>query len=44
MWAFHAQPYDFEAYAYCADENQTCSFSGTKNVRYAANGSYFYRS
>ena len=43
MWAFHVQPYDFEAYAYCADENQTCSFSGTKNVRYGANGSYFYR-
>nr|WP_309118661.1 fibronectin type III domain-containing protein [Paenibacillus sp.] len=26
----------------CAGENQTCSFSGTKEVRYGANGSYAY--
>jgi hypothetical protein len=43
MWAFHMQPYDFETYVHCANENQTCSFSGTKNVRYGANGSYAYR-
>jgi chitodextrinase len=26
----------------CAGENQTCTFSGTKEVRYGANGSYAY--
>ncbi|SDX07038.1 fibronectin type III domain-containing protein [Paenibacillus sp. CF384] len=26
----------------CAGENNTCSFSGTKEVRYGANGSYAY--
>ncbi|WP_231891406.1 fibronectin type III domain-containing protein [Paenibacillus swuensis] len=26
----------------CAGENNTCSFSGTKQVRFGANGSYFY--
>ena len=29
-------------WTYCADENGTCSFSGTKEVRYGENGSYFY--
>lgn len=27
----------------CASENQYCSFSGTQNVRYGANGAYVYR-
>lgn len=27
----------------CAGENQYCSFSGTQNVRYGANGTYVYR-
>ncbi|SFI31080.1 Chitodextrinase [Paenibacillus sp. UNC496MF] len=26
----------------CAGENNTCSFTGTKQVRFGANGSYFY--
>jgi len=30
-------------WTYCANENQTCSFSGTKQVRYGANTSYFYK-
>ncbi|HZG77197.1 MAG TPA: fibronectin type III domain-containing protein, partial [Paenibacillus sp.] len=29
-------------WVFCAGENQTCSFSGTKEVRYGANGSYAY--
>lgn len=28
---------------FCANENQYCSFSGTKTVRYGANGSYRYQ-
>lgn len=28
---------------FCASENQYCSFSGTKTVRYGVNGSYYYR-
>jgi len=28
---------------WCANENGTCTFSGTKLVRYGANGSYVYR-
>ena len=43
MWAFHPQPYDYEAYTYCSEEYQNCSFSGTRNVRYGENGAYFYR-
>ena len=27
----------------CALENQTCAFTGTSEVRYGANGSYFYK-
>src|SRR5690606_17355021 len=27
----------------CADENQTCSFSGTRNVAYGANGKFNYK-
>ncbi len=27
-------------WAFCANENETCSFSGTKNVRYGANGKF----
>ena len=42
-WALHAQPYDFETYTHCADEGGTCSFGGTKNVRYGANGAFAYR-
>ena len=30
-------------WTYCAGENQQCYFSGTQNVRYGANGSYYYR-
>ena len=32
------------SWTYCADENQFCSFSGTKQVRYGANSTYFYQS
>lgn len=28
---------------FCANENGTCSFTGTKEVRYGANESYFYK-
>jgi hypothetical protein len=31
-------------YTYCADENQTCSFSGTASVAYGANGTFNYGS
>src|SRR5207253_5673652 len=27
-------------YTFCANENQTCSFSGTKSVAYGANGKF----
>jgi hypothetical protein len=30
-------------YDYCSAENQTCNFSGTREVRYGANGSYKYK-
>ena len=30
-------------YALCASENQSCSFSGTKNVAYGANGKFNYK-
>ena len=30
-------------YTFYANENGTCSFSGTMAVRYGANNSYFYR-
>ncbi len=30
------------AWTFCANENQTCSFTGTKQVRYGANGAYAY--
>ena len=32
------------AWTSCASEGGTCSFSGTRQVRYGANGSYAYRS
>jgi Flp pilus assembly pilin Flp len=31
------------AWIYCAAEGETCSFPGTKNVRYGENGYYYYR-
>jgi len=31
-------------WADCASENGSCSFSGTRQVRYGANGVYAYRS
>lgn len=31
------------SWTYCSNEWGTCSFSGTKQVRYGANGSYFYQ-
>ena len=31
------------AWIFCANENGTCSFTGTKLVRYGASGSYFYQ-
>jgi len=33
----------FNSWIYCADESQTCSFSGTRQVRYGANGIYVYK-
>ncbi|MBI4708916.1 MAG: hypothetical protein HY764_01775 [Candidatus Portnoybacteria bacterium] len=30
-------------WSYCANENGHCSFSGTRSVRYGANGSYYYK-
>jgi hypothetical protein len=30
-------------YAFCAAENGTCSFSGTKNIAYGANGSFVFQ-
>ena len=32
-----------ESGTFCADENQLCSFTGTKNVRYGANGVYVFK-
>lgn len=32
-----------DVYAYCASEGQTCSFTGTRNVAYGANGAYAYK-
>jgi Viral BACON domain/Fibronectin type III domain len=32
------------SWTFCADEGQRCSFTGTKNVRYGANGVYVYKS
>jgi len=40
-WFWH--PEIDTTYAFCANENATCSFSGTRNVRYGANGIYAYR-
>jgi hypothetical protein len=31
-------------WAQCASENGSCTFSGTRQVRYGANGIYAYRS
>ena len=31
-------------WTFCADENNFCSFTGTQNVRYGANGTYVYKS
>ncbi len=36
-----AVSYVVPAWTYCANENQTCSFSGVRTVRYGANGTYF---
>jgi hypothetical protein len=33
---------DPELYEYCSQEGQICSFSGTREVRYGANGSFSY--
>lgn len=33
----------FVNWVYCANENGACNFSGTRQVRYGANGSYYYR-
>jgi hypothetical protein len=30
-------------WTFCASEGGTCSFSGTQQVRYGANGAYFYK-
>lgn len=30
-------------WTYCANEGQTCSFSGVRTVRYGADGTYNYR-
>jgi hypothetical protein len=35
--------YNNGGWTYCANENQFCSFSGTHNVRFGANGNYYYR-
>jgi hypothetical protein len=32
-----------EGYAFCAGENGTCSFSGTQNVAYGANGEFVFK-
>ncbi len=32
---------DFSGWTLCANEGQACEFSGTRDVRYGANGSYF---
>jgi hypothetical protein len=44
-WGFHPQVRDpaSSLYLQCANENQTCSFSGTREVRYGANGSFTYK-
>lgn len=37
--------YDYttgDAWTFCANENQQCEFTGTKEVRYGANGAYLY--
>ena len=30
-------------WVFCADEDQLCSFTGTKNVRYGADGVYVFK-
>ncbi|MFJ2887837.1 hypothetical protein ACIO53_17520 [Streptomyces sp. NPDC087305] len=37
-------PPSFATWTNCAAENGTCSFSGTREVAYGANGQYFYGS
>ena len=32
------------SWTFCANENEQCSFTGTKNVRYGANGTYVFKS
>jgi hypothetical protein len=32
-----------ERYAFCAVENETCTFSGTKAVAYGANGKFVFQ-
>jgi hypothetical protein len=34
---------ELAGYTFCANENQHCSFSGTKNVAYGANGKFAYQ-
>jgi hypothetical protein len=31
------------SWVFCANENQLCSFTGTKNVRFGANGVYVFK-
>ena len=38
-----APPPSFATWTSCASESGTCSFSGTHEVAYGANGQYFYR-
>lgn len=32
-----------QGWTYCSEENGFCSFTGTRNVQYGANGQYYYR-
>jgi predicted alpha-1,6-mannanase (GH76 family) len=46
--AIAARIYELEVYGsaswiFCANENATCSFTGTRQVRYGADGRYVYR-
>ena len=43
LWTFHPQQWDNEPYTFCSNEYENCAFTGTKSVRYGANGVYFYR-
>ena len=41
-WKFNTAPAE-QSWTYCADEWGTCSFSGTRQVRYGADGKYAYK-